>query len=223
MREVDEEYRRDRLLSIWRGYGRWIVAAVFLLIAAVGLKLYLDQRAHAQASLQGEQFDLAQRMLEENQPDKAMPELEKIAKESTPGYAGLALLSQGNLLVEKGDTKGAIAKFAAIAGDNKYPQAYRELATLRQVALEYDTLKPEQISDRLKALAVKESPWFGTAGEMVAAAYLQQGKRAEAGKLYGQIAQGGENVPESIRQRAVTLAGVLGVDAIDQSKDSQAK
>lgn len=223
MREVDEEYRRDRLLSIWRSYGRWILGAVFLALAGFGLKLYLDNRSATQAGLQGEQFEIAQRLLEENQPDKALPELDKIAKESTPGYAGLALLSEGNLLVEKGDAKGAIAKFAALAGDNKYPQAYRELATLRQVALEYDTLKPEQITDRLKALAVKDSPWFGTAGEMVAAAYLAQGKRAEAGKLYGEIAQGGENVPESIRQRAVTITGVLGVDAIDQSKDNQAK
>ena len=75
--------------------------------------------------------------------------------------------------------------------------------------------------DRLKGLAVSTSPWFGTAGEMVAAAYLKQGKRGDAGKLYGQVAQGGDNVPETIRQRAVQLAGVLGVDAT--TKEAQAK
>ena len=79
------------------------------------------------------------------------------------------------------------------------------------------------VIDRLKGLTNPNSPWLGTAGELVAAAYLKAGNKAEAGRLYGQIAQGGEKVPESIRQRAVQLAGVLGVDAIDQSKDTKAK
>jgi hypothetical protein len=145
-----------------------------------------------------------------------MPEFDKLAKEGAEGYAALSLITQGNLLLQKGDAKGAAAKFSEVATKSSYPQPYRDLALLRQTSTEYDTLKPEQVIDRLKGLAVSTSPWFGTAGEMVAASYLKQGKRAEAGKLYGQIAQGGETVPETIRQRAVTLAGVLGVDAIDQ-------
>lgn len=217
VREVDEEYRRDRLVNIWRNYGRWIIAAVIVALVALAAYLYLSHRAASAAGVQGEQYDAALRMVEENQPDKAMPELDKLAKEGAEGYAAMARITQGNLLLQKGDAKGAAAKFAEVAANGGYPQPYRDLALLRQTSTEYDALKPEQVIDRLKGLAVSTSPWFGTAGEMVAASYLKQGKRAEAGKLYGQIAQGGENVPETIRQRAVTLAGVLGVDAIDQS------
>ena len=217
VREVDEEYRRDRMVSIWQSYGRWIIAAVVLALVALGLYIYMGHRAHQAAGVQGERYDAAIRLVEENQPDKAMPEFEKLAKEGEEGYAALSRITQGNLLLQKGDVKGAAAKFAEVAATTAYPQPYRDLALLRQTSTEFDTLKPEQVIDRLKGLAVPTSPWFGTAGEMVAASYLKQGKRGDAGKLYGQIAQGGENVPESIRQRAVTLAGVLGVDAIDQS------
>ncbi len=217
LREVDEEYRRDRLLNIWRDYGRWIIAAVVIALIGLAAYLYMGHRAVSASGTQGEQYDAALRLAEENQPDKAMPELDKLAKDGAAGYAALSRITQGNLLLQKGDTKGATAKFAEVASTASYPQPYRDLALLRQVSIEYDALKPEQVVDRLKALAVSTSPWFGTAGEMVAASYLKQGKRAEAGRLYGQIAQGGENVPETIRQRAVTLAGVLGVDAIDQS------
>ena len=79
--------------------------------------------------------------------------------------------------------------------------------------------------DRLRGLSAPGTPWFGTAGEMVAIAYMKQGKRAEAGKLFNQIAQAPEGqVPESIRQRAVQQAGVLGVYANDQStEDKKAK
>ncbi|RYY29290.1 MAG: tetratricopeptide repeat protein [Sphingomonadales bacterium] len=223
LREVDEEYRRDRMLNIWRTYGRWIIAAVVVALVALAAWLYMGHRSDSAAGVQGEQYDAALRLIEENQPDKAMPELEKLAKSDADGYSALSRIAQGNLLLQKGDMKGATAKFAEVAANTGYPQPYRDLALLRQTANEYDTLKPEQVIERLKGLAVSTSPWFGTAGEMVAASYLKQGKRADAGKLYGQIAQGGENVPESIRQRAVTLAGVLGVDAIDQSTGNSAQ
>lgn len=223
LREVDEEYRRDRLLNIWRSYGRWIVVAVLAALVALGAYLYLGHRSTANAGEQGEQYDAALRLLDENQPDKALPEFEKIASTAGAGYAGVAKLAQANMLLQKGDAKAAAAKFGEVAAGSDYPQPYRDLALLRQVSAEYDTLKPEQIVERLQGLAVSSSPWFGTAGEMVAAAYLKLGKRAEAGKLYGEIAQGGDNVPETIRQRAVTVAGVLGVDAIDQSKDKNAQ
>lgn len=223
LREVDEEYRRDRLLSIWRNYGRWIIGAVVLALVALAVYLYMGHRSTSAAGVQGERFDAALRMVEESQPDKAMPEFDKIAKDSGKGYAGLALITQGNLLLQKGDAKGAAAKFAEVATNSAYPQPYRDLALLRQTATEYDSLKPEQVIERLKGLAVSTSPWFGTAGEMVASSYLKQGKRGDAGKLYGQIAQGGENVPETIRQRAVTLAGVLGVDASVQPKENNAQ
>jgi hypothetical protein len=74
--------------------------------------------------------------------------------------------------------------------------------------------------ERLRGLAVKDSPWFGSAGEMVAVAYLRQNKRAEAGKLFGEIA-GTETVPETIRQRAVQMAGLLGVDAAPQDQEKK--
>ncbi|WP_066797008.1 tetratricopeptide repeat protein [Sphingomonas soli] len=223
LREVDEEYRRERLLNIWRNYGRWIVVAVVAALVALAAWLYWGHRTNSAAGVEGEQYDAALHLVEENQPDKAMPEFEKLAKSGSEGYAALSRITLGNLLLQKGDAKGAAAKFAEVVSDTRYPQPYRDLALVRQTSTEYDTLKPEQVIDRLKGLAVPASPWFGTAGEMVAASYLKQGKRADAGKLYGQIAQGGENVPESIRQRAVTLAGVLGVDAIDQSTGNSAQ
>jgi hypothetical protein len=47
---------------------------------------------------------------------------------------------------------------------------------------------------------------------MVAVAYIRQNQRPQAGTLFGQIARD-PGVPETIRQRAVQMAGVLGVDA----------
>jgi hypothetical protein len=223
VREVDEEYRREQAMNLFRDYGRWIIGGVVLLLVALGGWLYWQHHSDRTAGQQGEQYDAAMRLVEQGQADKALSELNKVATTSGEGYAAMARIAEGNLLLQRNDAKGAAAKFAEVANNAKIAQPYRDLALIRQTVAEYDSLKPQVVIDRLKGLTNPNSPWLGTAGELVAAAYLKAGNRAEAGRLYGQIAQGGEKVPESIRQRAVQLAGVLGVDAIDQSKDTKAK
>lgn len=85
---------------------------------------------------------------------------------------------------------------------------------------EYDTMKPEAVVARLGGMAVPGNAYFGSAGEMVAVAYLRMNKRDQAGRLFGQIASD-KDVPDTLRQRAVQMAGVLGVDAVGQSEDTK--
>jgi hypothetical protein len=47
---------------------------------------------------------------------------------------------------------------------------------------------------------------------MTALALVKQGKRQEAGQLYAAIAKD-QGVPQTIRARAIQVAGSLGVDA----------
>ena len=64
----------------------------------------------------------------------------------------------------------------------------------------------------MEPLAKAGTPWFGSAGEITAMAYLKQGKTTEAGRLFAAIA-GDKDVPQSIRARTAQIAGTLGVDA----------
>ncbi|HVJ03099.1 MAG TPA: tetratricopeptide repeat protein [Sphingomonas sp.] len=222
LREVDEEYRRERLLSIWRNYGRWIIGAVVAALIALAGFLYWQHYQEGAAGKAGEQYDAAVRLAEQGQLDKAATEFAKLA-DRNDGFGALSRIAQGNLLLQKNDTKGAVARFASVAGDQSVEKPFRDLALIRQTVAEFDTLKPQVVIDRLKPLTDPNSPWLGTAGELVASAYLKAGDRKAAGQMFGQIAQGGEKVPQSVRARAVQLAGVLGVDAIDQSKETKAQ
>ncbi|MES2444171.1 MAG: tetratricopeptide repeat protein [Pseudomonadota bacterium] len=223
VREVDEEFRRDQLLGIWKKWGRWIIGAIVGGLLLFGGFLYVRGLSDSAAGSQGRRYDAAMRNLAENQTAQANPELRKLATDANPGYRAMARFAEAELLLAGKDAKGAAARYAEIAADAKLPQPFRDRAVVQQTLIEFDGLKPEVVIDRLKALAVTDSTWFGSAGEMVAAAYLKQGKRDLAGKLYGQIAQSKGFVPDSIRQRAVQMAGVLGVDAIDQSEEKKAK
>ena len=85
------------------------------------------------------------------------------------------------------------------------PQPYRDAALIRQTALEFDSLKPEEVIGRLQPLAKPGNPWFGSAGEMTALALIKQGKKAEAGQLFATIAKD-KSVPETLRARAAQIA-----------------
>jgi len=217
MREVDEELRRDEMVAFGRKYGVWIAVLVVLFLAVLGGSLWWRHHKEAVAGRQGEQFQAALDSLASGNTKAADPALAKLAQSSHDGYRAMAEFSQADLLLKNDDLKGAAAKFAAIANDQSLDAPFRNLALIRQISAEYDSLDPQKVIDRLKPLAVKGNPWFGSAGEMVAMAYLQQNKRAEAGKLFGEIAQDADT-PESLRQRAVQMAALLNDSATGDNK-----
>lgn len=221
-REVDEEMRRDQLAEFGRRWGKWVAVLVVVVLIAVGGWMYWHIHTQNVANARGEQYDKALDALGDEKPADAAKPLAELAKSDTDGYRAMAKFTQADILLEKDDLKGAATKFAEIAGDDTLPKPYRDLATIRQTAAEFDTLKPDAIVQRLRGLANKQSPWFGSAGEMVAIAYIRANRPDLAGKMFGDIAAA-EGVPESIRQRAVQMAGVLGVDAVKQDDDAAAK
>ncbi|MBY8827188.1 tetratricopeptide repeat protein [Hephaestia mangrovi] len=222
MREVDEELRRDEMVAFGRKYGVWIAVLAVLFLLALGGGLWWRHHKEAVAGRQGEQFQTALDSLGSGDLKAADPTLAKLAASSSDGYRAMALFTQADVLLKKDDLKGAAAKFAAIANDSKFDAPFRDLALIRQTSAEYETLDPQTVIDRLKPLAVKDSPWFGSAGELVAMAYVQQNKRAEAGTLFSAIAQA-STTPDSLRQRAVQMASLLNDSAGSDNKDKAAK
>lgn len=222
MREVDEELRRDEMMQFGRKYGAWIIALVVLGLLALGGTLYWRYHQQQVAGVKGEQFQAALDSLGNNKPADAAKPLAEIAASKADGYRAMAIFTQADVLLQKNDDKGAAAKFAEVARDTALAKPFRDLALIRQTSAEYDTLQPQAVVDRLRLLAVKGSPWFGSAGEMVAVAYIRMNRKDLAGTLFGQIAQD-ETVPSTLRQRAVQMAGVLGVDAVDQNEGKTAK
>jgi len=211
LREVDDELRRDQLMTFWERYGRWTIAAIVLALAAFGGVLYWQHRQTEAAGGAGEQLQSAYDLLGSGQTDQAAKALAPIAASGRDGYRALALMTEADVLLGKNQDKAAAAKFASIAGDTSIAQPFRDLALIRQTVAEYDALQPQVIIERLRALAVPGNPYFGSAGELVAIAYLNSGRRDLAGQMFGQLA-GNDSVPDSIRQRSVQMASAMGVD-----------
>src|SRR5690606_28313530 len=122
-------------------------------------------------------------------------------------------LARAGIALRDNRRDDAVRIYESVAGDTDAPQAYRDLATIRAVAANFERMEPPQVVDRLKPLAVPGNPWFGSAGELVAMAYLEQGQENLAGPLFAEIAKD-EDVPQTLRSRTRQMAGLLGYDAI---------
>ena len=212
IREVDDELRREQALTIWKRYGRWIIVLVVGGLAIFAGYLWWQNDRETKLGVQGEQLSVAMDELSAGKTDAVKPQLDTLATSKSAGVAVAAKLTNAALLLNKGDNKGAAAAFGVIAVDTTLDQPYRDLALVRQTAAEFDTMTPEAVIARLKPLAIKGNPWFGSAGEMVGISYLRKGQNDLAAAMFGAVAKD-ETVPETIRSRVVQLAGILGVDA----------
>ena len=211
VREVDENLRRDRARDFGKKYAGWMIAAVVLFLGASGAWIYWQDYQTKQSEQAVDQLAQIYTALGKGQVQNAPARLDVLAKDRSKAVRASAMFGRAAVAIQQDDTKLAIAKFREIAADSSLPDSFRNLALIRQTALEFDALKPEQVIARLAPLAKADSPWFGSAGEMTALALIKQGKTAQAGQLLAAITKN-DQVPEQIRARSVQMASSLGVD-----------
>jgi hypothetical protein len=211
-REVDENLRRDQLRDFFKAYGNWLIAGVVLFLAVSGGLIWWHQHQIKEHEGQVEKLAQVYKDIGSGNMSQAPQQLEELSKSGSEGVSASAQFARAALALQQNDAKRAIATYKSIAEDSGNPEPYRHAALIRQTALEFDSLKPDEVIARLAPLAKPGEAWFGSAGEMTALAMVKQGKKQQAGQLYAAIAKD-PGVPETIRARAVQVAGSLGVDA----------
>jgi len=211
LREVDENLRRDRARDFAKKYGKWLIVLVILFLIASGGWIYWQHYQRQQSEREVEELAEVYKTISSGNLTGAAQKLDQLSESDQSAVRASALFTRAALAIENQDLKLATAKYREAAADDDLAEPYRDMALIRQTALEFDSIKPEEVIARLQPLAKPGDPWFGSAGEMTAAAMLKQGKKAEAARLYAAIAKD-KNVPETLRARAVQIASSLGLD-----------
>ena len=212
-REVDEEVRRERMERFARRYGIIIAVLVILALAAFGGALWWNSHRDALAGQRAEKFDAAMSALTGGKQDDARKSFEALAASGAKGYAPLSKVMLADMAIQDGKDADAAKQFMQVAQDEKVARPIRDLALVRATAIDFDNLKPADVVNRLKPLAVPGNPWFGSAGEMTGLAYMKLNQPKKAGAVFASITRD-KTVPDSIRGRAAQLAGDLGFDAV---------
>jgi len=218
LREVDDELRREQIQSMWKRYGRYMLGAVLLALAAFAAFLFWRAHSQQQAEKRGEDMSAAIADIQAGRKTEAGQKLDALIADGGTGYAVTALFAKAALAAGKGDSKTAAGIYAGVAADESVAQPFRDVALIRQTLTEYDSLKPQQVIDRLKPLTQPDNGFFGTAGELTAMALLQLNRPAEAGRLLAAVAQD-KNSPATLRARAERLATSLGANVATKPAD----
>jgi hypothetical protein len=215
LREVDDELRRERMNQTVARYGWWILAGMVLVLAAIGGFFWYRSYQHDLAEARGESLLNALDSLEAGNRNSAATQIDALAESGSAGYRAAALFARANLQIAANNVNGAVATLGEIAADESLEEPYRQAALVRQTQLQFDSLPPAQVVQRLSSLARPGQPFFGAAGELVGIAQLRMNRADLAGQLFARIGRD-ETVPPSIRTRAIQMAGSLGVNALPE-------
>ena len=214
LREVDDAVRQDQLTDFGRRYGKPLIIGLVLLLLSFAAYLYWQHQQEQARERASETLITALDQVEAGNLSTAEQQLRSLANGDSEGHAAIARMLAAGIAAQNGNARRAAEEFAAVADSGDAPAELRQLARIRQVAAQYDQLPPQRVIALLGDQARPGQPFFGSAGEMVAMAYLAQGDNQRAGSLFAQIARD-ETVPDTLRARARQMSGLLGVDTIE--------
>ena len=197
IREVDEEYRRDRIMEIWKRYSGLIVGVVILVIAGVGGWRYWQHVERQRAEAAAVRYEDAVRLAREGKTEEAEGALGSLAKEAPRGYQTLSRFRLAAELGKQNPEEGAKA-YDALAGDGNVEAVLQDLARLRAAMLRMD--KPEAAQPALERLASPTGVWRHTARELLGLGAMKRGDYDAAGRWFDQIAAD-RDTPQGLRGR----------------------
>lgn len=212
-REVNDELRSDRAKELWRRYGAVVVGLAIAVVVATAAWRGYEYWTASKASKSGDQFLAALDLAQQGKNDEALAALDKLEKTGYGQYSVLARMRAATVTADKGDKAAAVKAFDAVAADTAVPEAIRDVAELRSAYLLVDTGSYDDVARRAEPLSADGNPFRHSAREALGLAAWKKGDKADAAKLFNQIANDG-GAPANLRQRASMMLGLLRADGV---------
>lgn len=202
--EVTEEVRRDRLFGYLRRYG-WIgILAVVVIVGGTAWNEWRKAQTRQAAQQRGDAMLTA---LAQDSP-KARAEALAALDPATPGAAAVAgLLAAAER--SRQDPAVAAERLLAIADRDDVPRIYRQIATLKAVALPESGMSPVERRARVEPLTMGRGLSRLLAEEQLALIEVAEGRPDAARERLSRIVQDAE-ATSSLRARAATMIVALG-------------
>lgn len=202
--EVFEDLRRERLFRLFRRWG-W-VAGLLILVIVLGVvwREYSQSRAEAEARAWGDAILAA-----EASGDPAA--VAKVDPQGAHARSVLSALLAASAWSEKGDEAAAAAALRQVAGDKAAGTILHDLAELKLVLLEGETMDPAQRDEILTRLSRAGAPFELLALEQKAVALIGAGRTEDAVTLIRQIQQK-DGLSQALRLRLSEMMIALGAD-----------
>ena len=204
--EVSEEVRRDRMFALWRKYGPYVIGAIVLIVAAAGVKAYLDAQERAAAQEAGGALIAAS----EGDLDAQTAALTALADSADHvGARLLAELRAAGVMAATGDAAGAANAYDEGAASATADPLLQDFAAYRATILRGATMEPSAFADALSPIANGSGPFRLLAMEARGIALVRAGDQT-AGEEELRAAFSDEAAPQALRQRIEVLMTAIG-------------
>jgi len=208
IREVNEEIRQDQARALWDRFGPAFLGLAAMVVVATGAWVAWDYFQTSKANTAGDAFSQALTLARDGKSDEALAALKALETDGYGAYPILARLRSATVLADKGDAKGAVEAFDAVAADGSIPMSIRDMARLRAAYLLVDNGTYTEVAQRAEQLSSDTNPLRSSAREALALSAWKEGKASDALKLFEQISSD-DQAPQNVRQRAGLMAELI--------------
>lgn len=202
--EVTEEVRRDQLYQTFRRYGWIAIALVLLVVGGAAWREYSKGQVIAAAEAQGDAILAALETPDDAARAAAVADL--TINGPAAGVAALLIAAEQQ---KAGDAAAAALTLTQVASNPEVDPLYRDLAQLKALMVQADTLDPAALKQDLGLLAVAGAPFRLLAQEQMALVDLRVGDTAAALTGLAAIAADAQVTP-GLRDRVNGLIVALG-------------
>ena len=200
MREVDEEYRRERTMRFLSRYQILIALVVIGIVVGAGVWRYLVDRRIATAEADNSRFAAAEAQARDGAAAEARKTYAALVANGVAGYPLLAGMREAEELAAT-DPEGAAKRFDDIASGEGGSQAMRDAARYRGALLRVDREDPTKFEEQYGRFALDGFAFHAGMRELLALTALKRGDSAAAQRYLGEIVIDG-TAPPPLRNRA---------------------
>jgi hypothetical protein len=203
IQEVDEEYRRDRVIALLKRYQGLIALIIVGIIVGAGAYRYWADSRVAAAEKVNDQLIAADALAQAGKASEAEKAYAAIAGGNSAGYAIIARMRAAQVLATQDPEAGA-KSFDDVANDDRAPTSIRDAARLRGALLRIDLIDPAAFEQRYGRFGEAGSSFRGAFNELLALAAFKRQDFEAAGRYLDQILFD-PNVAPALRGRAQAL------------------
>ena len=198
-REVDEDIRKERYINLFRKYGVYVIAIIFIIVGTLaGIQFYSGYQVNKNEMLFAEYINII-----ENNSDDTLEKLSDSGNTSNLFLNGMYLLKRSDLLVASGQIDQATLLLSEAIENNALNKIHNDVAIYKLLMINIETLSIEEIKSYQNKL-ISEVDAFYLTEELIAIKFLIEGQKEDAIKKFSELSTN-NSVPIEIKNRSAVF------------------
>jgi predicted negative regulator of RcsB-dependent stress response len=114
IREVEENYRRDRARDFFKTYGKWVIAGIVLFLGIVAGLIYWEEHSRKQSAEESVEMQKIFTDIGQGKTQTVPQRLQALEKSGADATRATAMLAEAAVALEKNDRSKALGKYRAM-------------------------------------------------------------------------------------------------------------